>query len=145
MGLKGRRFVHREGVSHLEAKQKLAGWLREVEMGAPAIEPFVWTAGNWGVHEELPFYEGSSPYYFEFPQGNRGRYLFVPDICVFHKGTPTLLIEIVDTSLVEPEKEERIREFFKDHLVEVWHISAQEVLSYQERPRRVSARCIIRT
>lgn len=135
----------REGAVHLEAKLKLASWLMEVEAGAAMIEPFVWTRGNYGVHVELPFHRDSSPYYFEFMETHRGPWLFVPDICVFHKGTPILLIEIVDTSLVEPEKEERIREFFRDHLVEVWHVSAHEVLSYAAQPMRIAARCVIRT
>jgi hypothetical protein len=144
-------FIHRESYIHSAAKYRLADWLWMCEAGYPFILPFVWRPGSRGVYTELPFFERSDPYYFELSKNvldsraDVGRYLFVPDICVFQCGVPVLLIEVVWTNPVTDTKLDLIKRFFNGHAVEVWEVRAEEILRHLGMPRRINAECILRT
>ena len=111
------KFEEKESYLHYYAKEVLFNWLvtEELENDFCNVAQFNWRR-NYGVFKELKFFETSDPYYFEMSGGldyekikekdynnafrdnyDRGKILFVPDITVFHKGTPRYLFEIVYT------------------------------------------------
>lgn len=146
------KYEHKESYKHLFAKNLLAKWLREAENGNDycGLAQFTWRK-NYGIFTELMFHETDDPYYFECSQGlepyseernkklctnwfkrnfNRGRILFVPDIVIFHKGTPKYIIEIIKTNPLTDEKVNVIKNFFKGHMVEIVAIYADEILRH---------------
>jgi hypothetical protein len=144
-----KKFKQKESGFHFSAKEILWKWLVEQDKHDGGLCPFSWR-NNYGVFMELPFYETSSPYYFECSGGlldfdnrnemhplswfdedfDRGKHLFVPDITIFHKGTPIYLIEIVHTNPVSEQKLEKIKDFFKGYSVEVHQVLAHEILRH---------------
>lgn len=146
------KFIHRESHLHLTAKLKLYDWLKECDQHefGPVIHPFSWRTGGHGVHLELPFYETSHPYYFELSGGalqngkfdptfDRGQYIFIPDIVIFDRGLAAIIIEVVYTSFVDPEKDHKISKFFDSHPTEVWQVSAKEIMRHTSRPEKIEA------
>ena len=147
------KYEHKESYKHLFAKNLLAKWLRDEEKGNDycTLSQFKWRV-NYGVFTELKFYETSDQYYFECSEGlgyigqmmdnniecldwfrkdyNRGKILFVPDITIFHKGTPKYIIEIVNTHTLSNKKLDTIKNFFKGHEIEVYQIFADEILRH---------------
>lgn len=144
-----KKFNQKESGFHFSAKEILWKWLVEQDKHDAGLCPFSWR-NNYGVFMELPFYETSSPYYFESSGGlidcdkrdyknplswfdkdfDRGKHLFVPDITIFHKGTPIYLIEIVHTNPVSEHKLGKIKHFFKGYRVEVHQVNAHEILRH---------------
>jgi hypothetical protein len=145
-----KKFEEKESLLHYLAKQTLWKWLDDCDHGrSKEFSPFSWRS-NYGVFMELPFYETSDPYYFECSDGiidpnkfernereplswfdphfDRGKYLFIPDITVFHKGTPKYLIEIVNTNPVSDLKLDKICSFFQWHSLEVHQVKAKDIL-----------------
>lgn len=155
-------FEVKESYKHLYAKKILANWCKEAEEksdGCCQIAQFYWRK-NYGVFEELPFYETSDPYYFENSGGfspykwehgfkpeqcfskryNRGKILFVPDITIFHKGVPGYLFEIVHSNPVSIQKIEIIRSFFGDlYYTELYEINVEDILVQTKIPTRLNA------
>lgn len=141
------KYEPKESYKHLIAKQLLAKWLREEDYNNQYcnVAQFYWKS-NYGVFEELKFYETSQVHYFESSKGiipnidkvdyynlfdpmiDRGRILFVPDITVFQNGYPTYLFEIVHTNPVSCLKKFNMSLFFRDHPVEVLEIKAEDIL-----------------
>jgi len=147
-------YEYHESYKHKLAKELLYSWLLncEKEKGFCPKLPFGWRTGNYGVFMELPFYETSDPYYFENSKGlihpfevpnsdpnhqdnfyktiDRGRMMFVPDICIFHKGEVKIIIELVHKSPVTEKKINSMMNFFgKEHSgFELWEIEAENVL-----------------
>jgi len=110
-------YIEKESYFHKCAKNLFADWLREEELENDGCNfcGFKWRS-NYGVFTELKFHETDSPYYFELSNSlttvdfeqrpknildwfdksiDRGKILFVPDIVVFHKGSPKYIFEIV--------------------------------------------------
>jgi hypothetical protein len=154
------RFIERESYKHLFAKNLLKKWFIEQDVSKDHCEvaQFKWRS-NYGVFTELKFYETSEPYYFETSGGlleytgngvngtdlrganklnwfdskfNRGKILFVPDVTIFHKGTPVILLEVVHTSPLTTWKIEKVKKFFEGYHVEVYEIEAEEVLRHDK-------------
>jgi hypothetical protein len=150
------KYSENESFIHKYAKELLAKKLSEINKNNDSCEfkNIKWRS-NYGVFTELKFYETSNPYYFELSDGlvehtgfdennidkrgknpldwfdknyNRGKILFVPDITIFHKGTPTIFIEIVHTHHLEQKKINAIEKFFEGHLIQVYEISARQIL-----------------
>ena len=127
-------FEKKESYKHLYAKKVLADWFREQEKewNDPCrVAQFQWRP-NYGIFEELPFYSTDDKYYFELSEGliqnedgsvqpifdpniDRGFLLFVPDVVVFHKGTPKYFFEVVHKNSVSPEKIRAIESFFSGY------------------------------
>jgi len=143
------KFIHRESFKHLFAKNLLKKWFLESEKdGSCEVAQFQWR-GNYGVFAELKFYETSDPCYFEvsggldpdkdefpvrgnpkdlfLPNFNRGKILFVPDVTIFHKGSPKYLLEVVHTNPLSKSKIEKIDKFFGG-CVNLFEIEAEEIL-----------------
>lgn len=146
-----KEFIERESFKHKLAKELFGSWFTDQEKGnndSCSVAQFGWRK-NQGVHLELKFHLNDDPYYFENSEGltnpefDRGALLFVPDICIFHKGTPTMLFEVVCTNPVSKEKKKRIEKFFDGFHVEVYEIYADEILRYCEIPEHIEARRII--
>jgi hypothetical protein len=138
-----KEFKQNESYMHLFAKKLLVEKLKEIDCKNHFCNflDLSWRS-NYGVFSELPFHVSDDPYYFELSAGikddetnefdpdfDRGRILFVPDICIFHKGTPKYFIEIVHTHETPQFKLDRISLFFKEHSIELYEVSAYEVLS----------------
>ena len=87
--------------------------------------PFQWRH-NYGVHKELAFYDGSSPYYFEMSEPSTKK-LFTIDLTIFHKGIPLYLIEVVHTHKTPESKIKLIAEFFEGHDVHLHEIQALDI------------------
>lgn len=142
------RYDYHESYKHKAAKELLHSWLVNIENGTgfqPSV-PFTWRM-NYGVHLELPFYETDDPYYFETsgwvendknkafypeeydPHFDRGALLFVPDITIFHKGSATILIEVVHTCPLSRDKIKKILKFFDGYYVDLYEIDADNILS----------------
>ena len=154
-------FKQCESFKHLMAKNLLAEWLRELDNNYDfcKIGKVSWRS-NYGVHKELPFYETSSPYYFEqskglnpkkecpnfkdyiykdlyLPNFNKGKILFVPDITIFHKGSVRHFIEVVHKSEPTQKKIGNIQYFFKVAgwgYCDLWLISADHILGQVNKP-----------
>ena len=124
-------FEPKESYKHKIAKSLLAQWFQSQELKNDScqVAQFQWRA-SYGVHEELIFYTNSSPFYFEDSQ-NDGNFLFVPDVTVFHKGTPKYLFEVYHKHKVPKYKIERIKRILPD--AEVYEISANEILRHDSR------------
>lgn len=150
-------FITQESYRHKLSKEQLYKWLCSIESGnrqelhEDFKIPFGWNKGNYGVHLELPFYETSSPYYFEqgagiiSPNGlhpsthhhsnfvdplvNRGKILFVPDITIFHKGTAYHFIEVCYKNKTSAKKIQDIKNFFGTYPIYVWEIEADNILN----------------
>lgn len=150
------KYCETESFTHKFAKKLLFDKLKEIDKLNDYCEfnGLKWRS-NYGVFTELKFYETSNPYYFELSncllphkgfdaQGNdlrgkdtlkwfndgldRGKILFVPDIVIFHKGVPNIFIEIVHTHPCEEKKLNAIKKFFEGHLIQVYEVSASEIL-----------------
>lgn len=150
------RFIPRESYKHLFAKNLLKRWFLEQEKTEDfcQVGQFKWRS-NYGVFTELEYYETSDPYFFECSVGlieysgqdddgidkrgknplnwfdpniDRGKILFVPDVSIFHKGTPVILLEVVHTHPLPDWKVKKIKKFFNGFHVEVYEIEAEEVL-----------------
>lgn len=149
-------YEYHESFKHKAAKELLYKWLWHIDKGLPfpdEIEsrnlsmPFCWRQGNYGVHMELPFHEKDDQYYFENSVGitedrwdnvglekfdpsiDRGRILFVPDICIFHKGTACIFIEVVHKNKTSISKIKRIEKFCGSCWFEIYEIEAESILS----------------
>jgi hypothetical protein len=145
----------------LFAKQLLLKWLRESEVdGYEGILPFR-CRRNYGFHMELPFYEKSDPYYFELSsyvdiekaqissrslmdyetifdqKADRGKLLFVPDICGFHKGSVTQFIEVVHTSPLTDKKRSIIAEFMRGYYYAIGEVDAEWILRQTKTPTKI--------
>ncbi len=156
------KFVKRESRKHNQAKNILKRWFSEQERlnDSCRVAQFKWRT-NYGAYSELMFYETSDPYYFEQSKGlleyagttktgrdrrgknrlkwfdpnfDRGKFLFQPDVTIFHKGVATILLEVVYTNPTSTEKLERIKRFFNGHHVELYDIDAEEILRYEHSP-----------
>lgn len=146
-----------ESFTHRTAKNFLAEQLRDIEKVDRycSLNGIEWQR-NYGVFTELKFHETDEPYYFETSPGlkeydgedengidkrgkdclewfdhqiDRGRILFVPDIVIFHKGTPTIFIEVVYTNPVKPHKIKAIDRFFEGYLIQVYEVSAVDIIN----------------
>lgn len=147
-----KKFIEKESFKHKLAKELLASWFIGEEEKDNAdfcsVAQFGWRK-NQGVHTELKFYENDDPYYFENSgflhdeNFNRGQISFVPDVCVFHKGQPTLLFEVVCSNPVSKNKKAKIERFFNGYHVEVYEIHADEILRHCEVPKKLKAKKII--
>jgi hypothetical protein len=140
-------FNPKESYKHLIAKQLLAKWLRDEDYNNEYcnVAQFHWKS-NYGVYEELKFFETSQVHYFENSKGiipdikkenyydlfdpniDRGKILFVPDITVFQNEYPTYLFEVVHTNPVSHLKRFNMSLFFRNHPVEVFEIKAEDIL-----------------
>jgi len=145
-------FKINESFKHIFAKNLFSSWLKKTENESEDLckfAQFSWRK-NYGVFDELPFYKNDDVYYFENSAGlilhdngdlyfdpdyDRGEILFVPDITVFHKGTPLLLFEIVNTCPVSEEKLIKIRNFFGHQLPFIYEIKADTILGLVEPPK----------
>lgn len=142
-----------ETYKHYYAKQLLLSWLKDAEAKDSycTFAQFSWRK-NYGVFEDLPFYESSDAYYFEASDGlidilaenlhnapvdpttwfdpdyDRGKLLFTPDITIFHKGTPKYLFVIETVVSPSEERLRAIEEFFQGDVPEVFGISADTIL-----------------
>ena len=157
-----KKFEYKESYKHLMAKNLLASWLRKIDEEEEfcRLTPFSWRS-NYGVFTELPFFSTSDPYYFEMSKGlldptqndfryrydhatcfdpkiNRGRYLFVPDITIFHKGTAYILIEVIHKNELTWDKIAAIDLFFNGN-VQLFTIEAEEILRQTEVPKSLIA------
>ncbi len=146
-----KEFIERESFKHKLAKELFGSWFMDQEKGNNeycSVAQFAWRK-NQGVHLELKFYLNDDPYYFENSEGlldskfDRGPLLFVPDICIFHKGTPIMLFEVVCTNPVSNEKKKRIEKFFNGFHIEVYEIYADEILRHCSIPEKINVRQII--
>jgi len=163
------KFVYRESYKHLFAKNLLAKWLRDQDDVNDwcQVAQFGWRS-NYGVFTELPFYETSDIYYFECSDGlkdykehdsdrskalswfkpnyDKGKILFVPDIVVFHKGTPRLIFEIVHSNPLSNDKIDVMREFFKTGYIEIYEIYADDILCHDSSgiPNYINCRTILK-
>lgn len=139
-------FITKESYKHKFAKQILFDWLKgEQESKEDKCEllPFSWRI-NWGVHLELPFYQSSDPYYFEIPKKkDDDTIIFVPDITIFHKGTPKYLIEVVYKNHVTPSKLITIEQFFDGYSFQLHEIEAEIILIQTEKPKYLKTNLII--
>lgn len=130
-----RMFISTESYKHQAAKNLLHQWL-----SAGLVSPWIWRRPS-PICQELKFYTGSDPYYFEHGRPE-GPILFVPDITVFHQGAAHLLVEVVHTSEVLEEKLDTIKCFFLDQPVEVWEVTAEEILRQTRPPKRLQAKLL---
>lgn len=141
-------FISKESYLHSHAKNLLADVLRKLDKENDHCEFNVlhWRS-NYGVFTELPFHVSDDVFYFECSDGikygelaenlsdrfdrnfDRGRILFVPDICIFHKGTPKFFIEVVHKNHVSESKLNRIKSFFSESYIEVYEVSAYQIMS----------------
>lgn len=86
--------------------------------------------------------ESTNPLDWIDPSVNRGKILFVPDIVIFHKGTPKYIIEIVHSNPVSQKKIAVMEEFFRGHNVEVVEVFAKDLLEHTEMPKSILFRNI---
>lgn len=130
------KFEHKESHLHKLAKEMLFKKLKEIETNTLdncTFKDISWRK-NQGVYMELPFYSNSDEYYFENSDHvgpnavPPGHILFVPDICIFHKGTPKKFIEVVHTSPVSQAKIERMKKFFVNNWFEIYEVDASSIL-----------------
>jgi hypothetical protein len=164
-------YKENESFKHKCAKELLAKWLTDIDrsnIDFCSLEPFYWRS-NYGVFTELPFHITDDIYYFECSKGiktgengeilhynrngkpedyfnpafNRGEILFIPDICIFHKGTPTIFIEIVNTSFCSNKKINKIKKFFDSCYIEVWEVFADDILNLTSIPEKIKAHRIL--
>lgn len=151
-------FVEKESYKHMLAKNILFDWLKNENNNPSNIEGFSKLAQfewrpNYGIFKELKFYTTSTSWYFETSGGlignitneidnandvfeksfNRGNILFVPDITIFHKGLPAIMIEIVYTNDLTKEKIKRIRDFCyrEGFYPTIYTIKADDILEIQ--------------
>ena len=151
------KYYENESFTHKYAKEVLANKLSAIDKSNDSCEfnGIKWRS-NYGVFTELKFHETSHPYYFELSDGiityngvdenrvdkrgknplewfdknfNRGKILFVPDIAIFHKGTPTIFIEIVHRHHLEQKKLDAIANFFEGYSIQVYEVSAEQILN----------------
>jgi hypothetical protein len=126
-------FIERESYKHLFAKETLASWFFEEEKGKDFCQVAqFWWRSNYGVYKELPFYETSEVYYFEGGE-NSGKIIFVPDVTIFHKGTPSLFLEVVHKHPTPQWKIEKIKKFFQKFQIDMYEIEAEEILKHDKK------------
>ena len=119
-----------ESLIHKYGKELLASELRSQEIISPkccVVTPFVWRP-SYGVFTELPIYENSNLYYFDYPPKVPGKISFVPDIVIFHQGYPKIIIEVVHKSPPTEQKVERIRNYLRDTDAELHTIKAAHIM-----------------
>lgn len=146
-----------ESFQHKKAKQLLYKWLVEAERNKEQGQLCQYKAmtstffeGAWydkneiiawrksaGVHMELPFYENSSLWYFDYEERNTGKILFIPDIVIFHQGAPHIIFEIVHKHGISQAKSQKMREYFKDHNIDIQVIKAEFIMSQIRKPKRL--------
>lgn len=145
-----KEFTENESFLHKHAKDLLSDELikTEIKMQDFCEYNVLRWRKNYGVFKELPFYESSDPYYFESSEGlkdndyerhmsncldwfdpefDRGKILFIPDITIFHKGEPKILIEIVHKNKTPQWKINKINKFFS--YVELYEVSAYQIMA----------------
>lgn len=153
-------FIAKESFLHKLAKEQLFKWLEEEENKGNdccKFAQFSWRQ-KYGVFMELPFHETDDVYYFEcsafasFDHNNnfvpldidRGKILFVPDIVVFHKGTPIYIFEIVASNPLTDRKIQAIKTFFGDYYhIEVYEVSAMDIMKMLKKPDFLPCKQII--
>lgn len=146
-----KKFIEKESFMHLHAKNLLLEELRKVEQSNEfycTFGPLKWRS-NYGVFSELKFHEKDNYCYFECSEGliitgnvplingdewfdpsiDRGKILFVPDITIFHKGSPKYIIEVVHKNKVTEYKKQCISRFFSGIGIEVYEVSAYDIMS----------------
>lgn len=74
---------------------------------------------------------------------NRGHFLFVPDITIFHKGEAKIFIEVVHTNPTSKDKLNKILKFFSGHWIEVYEISADSILNCTNKHKKLDFKTII--
>jgi hypothetical protein len=148
-------FIEKESFKHKLAKELLYSWLVNEEKRSGdscKFGPLSWRC-NYGVFMELKFYETSDPYYFENSEGkkqdldydslpelitgnewfdenfNRGKILFVPDIVIFSKGCPVIIIEVVHRNPLSEEKLNKIGKFFSGNYCQIYQVYADTILN----------------
>lgn len=163
------KFVEKESHKHRLAKELLASWFHQQDEMHDfcQVAQFTWRS-NYGVYTELKFYETSDPYYFECSAGlkdyaeiedkdvrgdnplewfdplvDRGKILFVPDITIFHKGSATILIEVVHKNPLTNTKIDIIKKFFEGYHVEVYEIEAEEILRHTGIPNNLKCKQVL--
>lgn len=102
---------------------------------------------DWSKPYEETKYEdprGKDPLQWFDKSIDRGKILFVPDITIFHKGTPKFLIEIVHTNPVSEQKIDKIIDFF-DYGIEVHEVNVKDILKVDKlvRPSKIKTKCIL--
>lgn len=152
-----KKYEYKESYLHKSAKDLLVTELKREEQKNEDYCSFgkiAWRT-NYGIFSELPFHETDDLYYFECSEGikkydgydensndkrgknpldwfdpsyNRGKILFVPDITIFHKGTPVFFIEVVHTHYMEDEKANKILKFFDNSPPKIYEVSAYDIL-----------------
>lgn len=141
-------FVEKESYKHKLAKDMLYDILVKIDNAGDSCcyGPLSWRS-NYGVFKELKFYETSDPYYFECSYGlvcskkklitgnewfdsevDRGKILFVPDICIFHKGTPVIFIEVVHKNNVSDDKIKKIKKWSRGYYIKIYEVYADQIL-----------------
>lgn len=142
------------------AKHLLAKWLKDQDttQDACALDPFRWRS-NYGVFVDLPFHKSNEVEYFETSSGlidyeqerdkdplkwfrpgfNRGPILFTPDITIFHKGSPKILIYVEDDRTMSITEMGNIETFFEGHHMELYSVSAKEILGKHTTATQISA------
>lgn len=142
---------------HRLAKELLTEKLKEIEKQnniSCKFKELYWNK-NYGVFSELPFYDNSDIYYFEssysiinfngyddnnidkrgenclywIDKSKNGKILFVPDICIFHQGRPSIIIEVVHTNPVSQRKIEIMNNFFNGNHYELYEVEASDILN----------------
>lgn len=72
------------------------------------------------------------------PAIDRGRILFVPDICIFHKGVPTILIEVVNKNFLTKNKVQKIAKFFDGHYFQLYQVSAYQIMQMTDSIEKIT-------
>lgn len=162
-------FKENESFLHKAAKELLYKELLIAEEKEINFNVFSWRK-NYGVFLELPFFETDDPYYFEcskcllrdkndslfeerikensqsvFNNTDRGSILFVPDICIFHKGIPIYFIEVVHKNATTDFKLNKIKSFFKGDRLQVYEVSAYQIMAQTTSLENINFNLILET
>lgn len=139
-----KKFKEKESYKHLFAKELLAKWFQEEEINNDFcnVAQFSWRA-NYGVFTELKFHKTDDPYYFENSEYlytdneefDRGPILFVPDVIIFHKGSPRYIFEVVNTNPVSNFKLQKIKSFFDGYYIELYEIYVDDILKFDKNEK----------
>ena len=148
-----KKFKEKESYKHLFAKELLAKWFQEEEINNDFcnVAQFSWRA-NYGVFTELKFHKTDDPCYFENSKGlntdkdgfliggfneefDRGPILFIPDVIIFHKGSPRYIFEVVNTNPVSNFKLQKIKSFFDGYYIELYEIYVDDILKFDKNEK----------
>jgi len=166
-------FKENESFKHKLAKNLLAEWLKEqeeIDKDHCNFLPFKWRKSE-GIFTELKFHEFDSLYYFQQSRGlkeytgydeqtlidhrgnnplewfddsiSRGKIMFVPDITIFHKGVPNILIEIVHSNPISELKKQNITKWYGGENVELYEVFADDILENTQKPTTLLSRRLI--